>query len=504
MKSILHRPWYAFLFSTYPALALFAFNFGQVTFSDVIQSILLSAFMVALFLVLFRLIYRSWQRAAFASLAWAVLFYTYGHIYDQIWSRWKPAHLGTWMEGAWAFLALLVLGLVGLKKVKFEKAASTLNILCLALVIYPVAQVLWLSVPDQRRSAAKNAPLETLQPPRGQTLPDIYYFILDSYGSADLLRQAYAYDNTSFIQGLENSGFYVAACSQSNYVRTEISLGSSLNMQYLQDLDPALKPENMDQNPIWADMRYNAVSLDLKTAGYKTVAFATGFAWSEFDHSDVYIAPRVPLLELNEFDDLLLRSSVLRTFMNSGGIDLDQVEGERSRERTLLIFDSMNQLAHMPGPKFVFIHLIAPHPPFVFGPDGSPTNPGQFLNTERMYTTDSYTRGYLNMLAFINQKVLTAVTTLIHESPTRPVIILQGDHGPWLQTGSDEFKILNAYYLPGHTDKLYPTISPVNTFRLILDAYLGANYPLLKDQSYFSPIPHIYDFSPIANPCEGK
>ena len=76
-----------------------------------------------------------------------------------------------------------------------------------------------------------------------------------------------------------------------------------------------------------------------------------------------------------------------------------------------------------------------------------------------------------------------------------------GDHAPWMQTGAGKFKILNAYYLPGHNDLLYPTISPVNTFRLILDTYLGADYPLLNDTSYYSPIPNIYEFQETPNPC---
>ncbi len=72
---------------------------------------------------------------------------------------------------------------------------------------------------------------------------------------------------------------------------------------------------------------------------------------------------------------------------------------------------------------------------------------------------------------------------------------------PGFRSGSDQFKILNAYYLPGHNDLLYPTISPVNTFRLIFDTYLGADYPLLKDISYDSPVPYVFNFSTDPNPC---
>ena len=59
-----------------------------------------------------------------------------------------------------------------------------------------------------------------------------------------------------------------------------------------------------------------------------------------------------------------------------------------------------------------------------------------------------------------------------------------GDHGLY---DTNRQTILEAYYFPGNASaKLYPTISPVNSFRLIFDEYFGANYPLLPDQTYIS------------------
>jgi hypothetical protein len=41
--------------------------------------------------------------------------------------------------------------------------------------------------------------------------------------------------------------------------------------------------------------------------------------------------------------------------------------------------------------------------------------------------------------------------------------------------------------LPGKgRDDFYPSISPVNTFRVIFNNYFGTNLPLLKDQTYNS------------------
>jgi phosphoglycerol transferase MdoB-like AlkP superfamily enzyme len=175
--------------------------------------------------------------------------------------------------------------------------------------------------------------------------------------------------------------------------------------------------------------------------------------------------------------------------------------GQNFRDRTLLVFDRMDDIARLPEPTFAHVHVISPHPPFVFGPNGEHTYPPDFWNENREYPSDLYAKGYQNQLTFLNQKMLEAIDTLINESDTPPIIILQGDHGPWLQPKNKRLWILNAYYLPGHNDELYPTISPVNTFRVIFDAYFGGKYDMLPDISYFSPVPNLYEFSEISQSC---
>jgi hypothetical protein len=98
--------------------------------------------------------------------------------------------------------------------------------------------------------------------------------------------------------------------------------------------------------------------------------------------------------------------------------------------------------------------------------------------------------------------MLAAVDTLLAESETPPIIIIQSDHGPWIQPKDRRMWILNAYYLPDHQDKLYSTITPVNTFRIIFNAYFGGTYDRLNDVSFFSPVPKIYDFSIVPNKCK--
>jgi hypothetical protein len=347
---------------------------------------------------------------------------------------------------------------------------------------------------------ADNAPIQTdLVLPANP--PDVYYFILDSYTRQDLLKSAFGYDNTEFLDALRERGFYIAECSQSNYVRTEISLASSLNMMYLQQLDDAFTPESTARRTLWDSLKHSAARYNFESMGYKTVNFATGFAWNELDDADVFVEPPPLTSGMSEFEGLFLRTTLGRYAQDLGWVDPDAVMGQAFRDRFNNIFNSMGSLANMPEPTFAYVHVISPHPPFVFDPEGNPTYPPDFWNEQREYPSDSYAEGYINQLTWLSKKTLTAIDTLLAESDTPPIIILQGDHGPWMQPKDRRMWILNAYYLPEHNDELYSTITPVNTFRIVFNTYFGGGYDILEDVSYFSPVPKLYDFSKISNTC---
>jgi hypothetical protein len=504
LAKIFHAPWYFVPFAAYPVLALLFYNISQVRYTAGIRPLGISVVTATIFFLLFRLAYQDWQRAAFITAVLTVLFYTYGHVYTVIETKREILYLPAWLGGLWLILLALALIWAGRRRTRVQSAALVLNIVSLGLVLVAAGQVVWESVPsgtEASEPADPHAPVQTLHIPSGQTAPDIYYIITDSYGRSDLLASDFQFSNSEFISDLEKMGFYVAKCSQSNYPRTDVSLGSSLNMDYLQNLNDKFNPKNEDRTQLWQSILHSTVRYELESAGYKTVAFATGFAFTEMTTADVYLSPSPVWSSMTEFETLLIRTTPLRHLEDLGLINLDQVDGERYRDRTRLILSSMDKLAHMPGPKFVFIHLTPPHPPFIYDPDGTPTDPALFMDENGIYSFENYISGYRNQAEYISSQLEKAVATLLAESPQPPVIIIQGDHAPWLQSGSDRFKILNAYYLPGHTDLLYPSISPVNTFRLVLNTYLGADYPLLDDISYESPVPDVFNFSKISNFC---
>jgi len=501
-SQIFNFPWYPLVFSAYPALALLSENIGQVKPIGGIRALLVSMLAGGLLFLLLRVILRSIHRGALLSMLWLVLFFSHGHAYDLLAKKYPDFDFTWWMAGGWGLLFVLALFWASRPKLNFASSAAGLNVIALGLVVMSSWQVISGSGTSSAHAlGADHAPVQADLVKPGNP-PDIYYFILDSYGRADGLYTAYHYDNSGFLGALEARGFYVAECSQSNYVRTEISLASSLNMMYLQELDDEFKPDSTKRRTLWNSLKHSAVRYNFENLGYKTVNFASGFAWLELDDADEFIAPPPFSSGMTDFEGVFLRTTLARYAQDWGWIDADAMMGQEFRDRFNSIFDSVDEVAGMSEPTFAYIHVISPHPPFVFDPDGNPTYPPDFWNEDREYPPDLYAKGYVNQIQYLNGKMLAAIDMILAESETPPIIIIQGDHGPWMQPRNKRMWILNAYYLPGHNDELYSTITPVNTFRLVFNTYFGGKYDMLKDVSYFSPVPKLYNFSEIRNDCK--
>jgi hypothetical protein len=495
-------PWYPFAISAYPVLKLLAANAGQVGPDAIVRPLAISLLLAGFLYLVIWLFCRQAHRAAFLTAVWLALFFSYGHLYIYLEEKYPDANYTRWLAIGWIILFGLTLFWATRPKLTFASAAGTLNTVALALLVMVGWQILSDAEPRTAHALAlPEAPVQ-LDLVRPANPPDVYFFLLDSYGRADLLEQAYGFDNREFLNELEQRGFYVAECSQSNYVRTEISLASLLNMEYLQNLSDQFSPENIKRGLLWNSLKHNAVRYNFENMGYETITFDTGFEWLNIEDSDHFLSPPPISSGMTEFEGLFLRTTLARYAQDWGWVDPDYLLGVSYRDRFNNAFNSIDDITQMPEPTFAYIHLISPHPPFVFDPDGNPTYPPDFWNEQRVYPADLYQKGYLNQLQCLNKKVLQAVDTILAKSDVPPVIIIQGDHGPWLQPKDKRMWILAAMYFPNHNDTLYPTITPVNFFRLVFDNYFGGKYQLLRDVSFFSPVPKLYDFSVVPTTCK--
>jgi hypothetical protein len=239
------------------------------------------------------------------------------------------------------------------------------------------------------------------------------------------------------------------------------------------------------------------------------VAFETGYYWTEWEDADIYLAPGSGWLSgMTAFEATLLRSTAAWAAIDAAPVlpagllrDMDRSTAAH-RSRVQFVLDELSRMAERPGPKFVFVHLVSPHRPFVFDAQGNPVE-DEYTWTRSQMGLEAYTRGYREQVQYLNSRILPILSRLIADSDPAPVIILQGDHGPEEGSSEERMRILNVYYL-GDTgqDELYPTITPVNSFRLALVARLGLELPLLEDVSYFSTYDRPFDYSIVEASCD--
>jgi hypothetical protein len=302
------------------------------------------------------------------------------------------------------------------------------------------------------------------------------------------------FENTPFLAELQRLGFYVASCSRSNYAQTEFSLASSLNLTYLDDL---IDVEAQNRLALRHWLRQSAARQSLERLGYTFVAFETGFLFSQFEDAGVYYSRLTQKVGgLSGFELLLVKTSGGLLLLDAARLlpnllRLDQAApANLRREQVLFTLDTLAKVpGSLPGPKFVFAHVVAPHTPIVLGPNG------EAVVYETPTVAASYFPAYTGEVRYLNGRVIEVVKRLLADSTTPPIIIIQADHGHDLASAEDRMAILNAYYLPeGGQAELYPGITPVNTFRLIFNHYFGGQFELLPDQSYFSNYAAPFEF----------
>jgi hypothetical protein len=502
-------PWHVILFSLYPPLSLWAYNLGQIGLTATYRAILACLFLGLLLLGLVWLWLRDWARAGIVTVIFLLLFYSYGQSYSFLETiNISGVVLGRHRFLGFIWLILLVVGVWwSVRKVKSPVSLhSTLNLISVFLIVFPLFKfaIYGFSSWRDRSAHAGDATARAIADatPPAENRPDVYYIILDGYGRSDVLRNQLNFDNSSFLDSLRREGFYVAQCSQSNYGMTALSLSTSLNMNYLSSLGDEFTAGNNDRyEPLWGLIKNSATEATFRKMGYRIVAFETGYDWTEFRNADYFFA--APKRGLSGFESLVLRDSAALILDEFGVFDPFHFTPEAQKRNLILyVLDTMKSLPDVPGPKFVFIHLVIPHQPFVFGPEGEEVVVApRTLNEDKYYNAEDYLRGYGNQVRFISSQIPALMKAIIETSSTPPVIIIQGDHGPAQLEKENRMGILNAYYFPAGKDAIYPAITPVNTFRIVFNTFFGSHLDLLPDISYYSKYAQPYRFEVIPNDC---
>jgi hypothetical protein len=493
----------------FPVLFLYARNVTEMRLAEVFQPLGWITLAVVLLTLGLVPILRDRYRRGLAVTLFVVLFFSFGPITSGLSDRLvmpggSPASIERYTLIGLALTFLLLFWMLARSRVDLSRWSSLANQVAVGLILIQLGVAAYGHLRSGEGVAGGNEEISFLSADR---TPDIYLIILDAYARSDILRDKYGYDNHGFLDDLRDRGFYVADGGTSNYVSTAQSLTSLLNMNYLHEFLAADR-YSFSRAPTTIMLENNRVVSFLRKFGYATVTFATGYSPTEIEDADHYFSPD---WTLSEFQNHLLNTTpipfLMRPFLSQ--FDLH-------RRRISYTLGKLPLLNEVPGPKFVFAHISCPHPPFVFGPNGEPVDrdwPFSFSDGDHFFesggTLDQYRLGYRNQIQFVSREILKAIDGILANSNEPPVIILQGDHGPgsglhWESLAEtdirERFSILNSYILPGvDSGSLYQDISPVNSFRVLLNTYFGTDYEILPDQCFFTTWTEPYNFIDVTS-----
>jgi hypothetical protein len=502
-------PIHPFLVAAYPIVFLFAANADeQVTLDPLWTPLALAVGATAVVLVALALLLRDWLRAALLTTVALVGFFGYGH-------AWNAA--STVLSNQWPLIIawglLLVVGFVAAWPAGpiIVPVTRGLNVVAVLALILNGGGMAGTMVALGSVNATTGVSEIELAPPDPQDLPDVYYIILDRYAGPSALDETYGFDNEPFLTALEERGFAVPRHAHANYIKTPLSLGGSLNLGFL-DAE-ALSDEAVDgadREPIHRVLgEHLVVPMALKELGYRYLHLGN---WWTPTISNVD-ADRVFHYEgQDEFSNVLAQTTLLRAFTEPEAAPTDPWDWAVLRDHNRWALDTLDEIPEIPGPKFVFAHLLVPHPPYLIDADGS-----------AMERSDVAQQGddasYVRYLEYGNRRMLDLVDR-ITELSDDAIILIQADEGPfparyradewgfdWRDATDAEleekFGILFALRAPGadlEAAGLHDSITPVNAFRIIFNARFGTDLPLLPDRTWaHTDLSHFYDFFEITD-----
>jgi hypothetical protein len=505
-----------FLLAAYAVLFIYAANMRYALFSDVVVVTALAVAGSVLVFGLCWLVFRDVGRAALVAGAVVIAFFGYRYIVSVV-SADPPAILLVLVAGLIVGLALVLV--VGFPRL-VPPVNTALSVVSAVLLVFALTTIIPNVTTKPAGSLANSSSGLTATRNTGR---DIFYFVLDRYGSNEALRDGFGITDNDFPDWLEQQGFYVADNARSNYIRTLLSQPATLNLEYLDGLVADMGTQSSDYRPLVDAFQDHKVGLFLKEQGYRYIHMGNWFGPT----ANIAIADRnIRGSSWSEFD-----STLFATTAASAASDLIAGHEQRrqldqvSAQDALYQFDALKTLADDPSKDFVFAHILLPHDPYVFDADGN-------LVTAEQVQEMSRDDLFAGQLAYTNNQIKALVDDLLKgPDETDPIIVIQSDEGPYPEkydenqftfdwtTATDaeintKYGVLDAFYLPedqdeaqaedGDTPELYETISTVNTWRVVFDRYFGTDLPLLPDRSYVSRTPDLpYDLIDITDRIVG-
>jgi hypothetical protein len=484
-------------------------NFGLIPLSAGLELLAFYIAIVAAMLLCWRLMVTGirktssshrWRAAGLMAGVCSIVYLFWGAIHDFLKTSLLPPFFSSYSFLFSLLFIFLVAGILFLRKRQPALLTFTRfgNSLLLLLLVMEAGLTLYYVISDRKQSMQLAYDLKPVlnkyaaPPDSVRTSPDIFLIVWDEYASSASLKRYQNFDNYSLDSSLRAKGYYVAESSKSNYNSTPHSLASMLSLDYFptQLENAATDPPAMllaqqayrtASLPPWlADQGYEILNLGLMDFENHPAPFESFF---NRDWKQSMLHENLPRRVHSEIWWKLVDWFPALNWSRDAWKKRQQQEINVFRHNWTSLLQAWQSTSDRP--RFVMAHFMLPHMPFNFNANGERRDLGYFeWSTQR----DSL---YLDQLQYVN-KLIDSLTVLPYDTVMRPrVVIIMGDHGfrdqnlhPTNRIRPKQFENLTAvYYSDQEYVRLYPSITPINNMRLLVNKYFGYQLPLLADSS---------------------
>lgn len=451
----------------------------------------------------FSFILRNSRKAAIFSFWLMAFILSFGYIHDSIKQITGDGLLSSYkfVIPASLIFFLILISLIKKRNTSFNRQFLFINMLMLVLLTIEIAEgIIQLSkfktkqlLLDSRFAALKQAKIKNSI--ADSVKPDIYFLVFDALPSSNAMKQEWGFDNSSLDSFLLKENFYVHPASKSNYNLTALSVSSTLNMDYVPPVD-LYQDETKMYFKASASLLDNSLTRILNEQGYEIKQYQPISFVNKDWNGKLFFAD---MLYMNYFYQTLPGRIYRDLGWNLSRLNMKIINKRNLKkyltrnlslkndlEQTKLLIEKTCNLQNEKK-QFIYAHFVLPHEPFIYD------SLGNLKPTEKtiVHTEAEEPGAFIEQVKFANKLIQDIILYIKKNNQKNTVIVIEGDHGYRNINGKKGYMIFDnfsAVYFPDNDYKQhYPTMSPVNSFRLVLNKFYAANLPLLKDSSIFIP-----------------
>ncbi len=288
-----------------------------------------------------------------------------------------------------------------------------------ALVLPPLLSGVWSTMHQATQESSVSASPGT---PHMAFRPDIILVVLDGYTSLPVLRDFFGYEDLAFIDDLNQDHFQVVNPAFSPYSMTHLAIPSLLELDYVTDVG-ASDSQSMarilsGESRLVRGLSENEYEITMIEPGWHMSRCGPRIDWCIQD----------PFID--EAVEAVLSQSMFWSFIEPA---IGSAFTNGARHAMTLTLDNVDRLLHNGEPDFLFVHVLAPHPPLFLDSDCSIVPEPVRLETRfadvggvSPETSGIRLNGYVEQVRCVDSFIRTLADSA---GSTDAVVFVTGDHG---------------------------------------------------------------------------